>query len=336
VKKIWRFMREENLHRVLAWVVALVVLSSILISLLEPGLKWVDSVWWSIVTLTTVGYGDFSPVTGGGRAVAVIIMFLGIGLLGTLSATLASMMISRRLKEDKGMSKYNFEKHIIICEWNHRALAILKEIRSDAKTCETPVVLIAECDSTPVDDPDLYFVKGPVNDETLARASAAAAETVVILGDDKLDANARDAKVVLSTLTVECHCEGVYTVVELVEEKNRQHCVRAQADEIIVGNELSSHLIASAALNHGISRIVSELLSTQYGNDLYEIPAPATLAGKQFIDVFTRLKKEHQVTVLGVQKGKAGNLVSNPPGDYVVDSGDYLIVMGTSAAMAMP
>ncbi len=42
------------------------------------------------------------------------------------------------------------------------------------------------------------------------------------------------------------------------------------------------------------------------------------------------------MTVLGVQKGKAGNLVSNPPGDDVVESGDYLIVMGTSAAMAMP
>lgn len=336
MKRIWRFLREENLHRVVAWVVVLVFCSSVLISLLEPGLKWTDSVWWSIVTLTTVGYGDFSPVTGGGRAVAVVIMFLGIGLLGTLSATFATMMISRRIKEDKGMSRYTFEKHIIICEWNHRAQAILKEIRAEHKTRETPVVLIGDCESKPCDDPDLYFVKGSVNDDTLARASAAAAETVVILGDDKLDANARDAKVVLSTLTVESYCSGVYTVVELVDEKNSQHCVRAQADEVIVGNELSSHLIASAALNHGISRIVCELLSTQYGNDLYGMPVPELLAGKPFMEVFIQLKKTHQATVLGVQKGKAGTLVSNPPGDYVVELGDYLVVMGVSGGIAAP
>lgn len=52
-----------------------------------------DALWWSLVTLTTVGYGDLSPVTTGGRIGAVILMLVGIALLGTVAATLASVFV---------------------------------------------------------------------------------------------------------------------------------------------------------------------------------------------------------------------------------------------------
>lgn len=328
MKRFWHFLQKENFHYVLLWVVILVSLSAVTIAFLEPGLSLADSIWWSIVTLTTVGYGDFSPVTAGGRLVAVVIMFFGIGLLGMLSATLASILISKRMRENKGMSSYSFKGHIIICEWNHRARAIIKELRGDNQTKKSPVVLIADIDEKPLADPELYFIKGSVNEETLGKAGADQAGTVIILGDDHLEETARDAKVVLSTLTVECTCPNAYTVVELVDEKNGRHCQRAQADEIIIGSELSSHLIASAAINHGISHIVSEILSTQYGNDLYSMALPGELLGKSFLDVLTRIKQQYGCTVLGVQKGKAGKVVSNPATDYTVGQGDLLIVIG--------
>jgi voltage-gated potassium channel len=49
-----------------------------------------DAIWWTLVTMTTVGYGDFVPVTSGGRIVAVVLMFLGIGLFGVLTSYVAS------------------------------------------------------------------------------------------------------------------------------------------------------------------------------------------------------------------------------------------------------
>ena len=49
-----------------------------------------DSVFWAIVTVTTVGYGDIVPITAAGRFMAVILMFSGVGLLGVLAGTLAS------------------------------------------------------------------------------------------------------------------------------------------------------------------------------------------------------------------------------------------------------
>jgi voltage-gated potassium channel len=49
-----------------------------------------DALWWSMSTVTTVGYGDESPVTGEGRMVAVLLMVGGIGLVGAVTATMAS------------------------------------------------------------------------------------------------------------------------------------------------------------------------------------------------------------------------------------------------------
>ena len=52
-----------------------------------------DSLWYSIVTITTVGYGDRYPVTPGGRITAVFIMFMGVGIIGALASILASMLV---------------------------------------------------------------------------------------------------------------------------------------------------------------------------------------------------------------------------------------------------
>jgi voltage-gated potassium channel len=59
-----------------------------------------DALWWAMTTVTTVGYGDLSPVTTEGRIVAVALMIGGITLLGTVTATLASWIVQRVSEED--------------------------------------------------------------------------------------------------------------------------------------------------------------------------------------------------------------------------------------------
>ncbi len=57
---------------------------------------YADALWWAIVTVTTVGYGDRYPTTAGGRGVAVVLMLVGIGLIGVLTATVASFFIQEQ------------------------------------------------------------------------------------------------------------------------------------------------------------------------------------------------------------------------------------------------
>ena len=69
----------------------------------QPGAKiknFGDTVWWSITTVTTVGYGDLVPATGKGRVIAILLMMGGISLVGVVTATLASWIVQRVAQED--------------------------------------------------------------------------------------------------------------------------------------------------------------------------------------------------------------------------------------------
>lgn len=89
------------------WTAVLLVVSSLAMLDAERGVPgstiqtYGEALWWSAVTVTTVGYGDYSPVTPVGRAIAVGLMIAGIALLGMVTATLASW-IADRVGEQSG------------------------------------------------------------------------------------------------------------------------------------------------------------------------------------------------------------------------------------------
>lgn len=81
----------NGLNEVLKFTFVVIMLSAFPIAYFEEGINSIaEGVWWAIVTTTTVGYGDIAPVTTGGRIVAVILMFTGIGCIGTITANVAS------------------------------------------------------------------------------------------------------------------------------------------------------------------------------------------------------------------------------------------------------
>jgi voltage-gated potassium channel len=81
---------------------ALVVFGSVAILNVEAGITGTtiesasDALWWSFVTVTTVGYGDHYPVTDAGRLIAAVLMSAGVGLFGTLTAYFANAWIRRQ------------------------------------------------------------------------------------------------------------------------------------------------------------------------------------------------------------------------------------------------
>ena len=105
-------LKHHSLFRVLIAACATLLTGSWLVLLFEENAKgsnihsYPEALWWAIVTVTTVGYGDRYPVSAGGRVVAAVLMLTGIGLIGVLTATVASVFI----KEHTDANKETFKK----------------------------------------------------------------------------------------------------------------------------------------------------------------------------------------------------------------------------------
>ena len=254
-------------------------------------------------------------------------MFFGIGVLGMFTATIAGVFVESRLRKERGMGSVDLEGHIIVCGWNDRTREILKDLRADPRGAEAPIVLVADIEAKPAADDQLFFVRGKLNEESLKRAGIERAATVVLVGDRSLEYGARDARAVLSVLTVESLNPAVHSIVELASEEHVPHCERAGADEIIVGAEFSSRVISTAALDHGISTVLRELLSAQVGHDLITVPVPETFAGRTFFDLFSALKREQGMIALAILPHGGGNAVTNPDAETVVAADDRLVVV---------
>ena len=101
IKAVQNVLTRHKLHYTLLVAGAITVGAGVIVAEFEHGATDAnittvpEGLWWAITTVTTVGYGDFYPVTPAGRGFAVVLMLVGVGLFGLLAASLASFLIER-------------------------------------------------------------------------------------------------------------------------------------------------------------------------------------------------------------------------------------------------
>ena len=265
--------------------------------------------WWAIVTMTTVGYGDFSPTTPEGRIFAVFIMFAGIALVSLLTASISSIYVAKRIREDKGLEKVNLSDHIVLCGWNKNAESIIDSLRNLSNKDSLHLILVNEIHEDIVNhlrnkykDIDLYFVAGDfTSEEILKRASIEEAHTVIIIpniDDEKI--GSPDEKTIFATLTIKSLSSSVRVVAYLIQRENLTHIRRANVDEVVLSDDFGAYMIASHVMDPGIPQTTKGLLNAGSEERLRRVDIPSQFIGRSFDDLFEYFRSTNGWILVGL------------------------------------
>lgn len=295
----------------------------------NPDLTWQDALWYCLVTLTTVGYGDFFPKTAGGRfLVGVPLLVLGVGLLGYLLSVVATALISARNKEIKGMNPARSSHHVLVVHHPGvpRLLRLMDELQRDPSIGPDArfVLVDPDLDELPAEltHRHVHYVRGdPTRDETLQRAGIDRASHALVLLRAPGGPTA-DALNVAVTLAIEARTRHVNTVVECDDPGTQELLRKAGCDRVVCAGRFETLYMSQELLNPGVQDIVADLLSTAEGQQLYLTP----LLGAGDLATLRRQLMGRGHVLLGVQRAGVNHL--NPGPGFTLAAGDSAISMG--------
>lgn len=320
VKNIIKILRRERFFLVACSTTVVILLCAAAVFVFEHGKTnstihsfW-DGIWWAVVTIFTVGYGDKFPVSDAGKIVALGLMISGIGLLSLVTATIASVFVAQKIKEGKGLETIKERNHIVICGWNRHTEDVVAWLNSFSEKDNPAIILVNEL---PVDEIDILktkfenyniqFIRGNhANESVLQRANIQKANFVVLMADSSgvHTRDRTDERTILSALTIKSMVPKIRIVAELLDSDNKPYLKRANVDEIIIMEDYMGSLLASAVTQPGLPQVFSTILSREDRNKLQRTAIPGQFVGKSFKELSDYYRGKKNVILIGLLREK--------------------------------
>lgn len=277
VYRIWRGLAKLSFLSITLASVAIIIIGTLLGYILEPETfnSVFDSFWWTMTTLTTVGYGDFYPTTVAGRWLGIFLFLFGIGVIGTLIGKLVEVGATYQRLKREGKLVYRGEGHYVYIGWSPKTKKAIEEVFIHEPKAE--IVLIDQLPEEPMAHDQIHFVNGDASDEeVLLQANVLKARRVGIFADNRItETLLADGKSLLVASAVEAlsseHKVDLHTVVEVCEERNISKFKHVRVDDFILANDSVSLLMAKATLQPGTTAIFRQLLNKKSGGNIHAI-----------------------------------------------------------------
>lgn len=216
------------------------------------------ALWWAVVTMTTVGYGDLYPVTGAGRIMGVLVMISGIGLVSTLTGNLASFLVDRKARKRKGLLEVKLSDHVIFIGWNSFGPDLVATLKANGVLENQSLVLVNSLDQETRDElafsldmgEDLHFVWGKMTQKSVIhKARPQSAKVIYILCQSDQDPKNADQQSIYAALAVRALAPKVPVYGEVALAENREHMRRTGVTDILVRGEITSRVLGMMGQN---------------------------------------------------------------------------------------
>lgn len=297
----------------------------------ESGIQTIyDAVWWSTVTLTSVGYGDLVPTTEGGRIIGFAFLFGSLTLFAVIIGQISSIM--NNIKEHRRLGQHgtNLKHHALIVGWNSFGKTVTDQLTGAGKQ----VAIVTKTKT------DIDFIK-----ENYPKSNVFALYTDYNTIDHLLKANIEDSSIVFVNLEDDTEklvyilnlkktFKDLKYIVSLDNADLKQTFVAAGVTYALSKNEIASKLLASYIFEPDVAIFNEEIIAVAETDELYDIKQYQVLKSNPYIGmpyekVFYDIKRACNAVLVGIVKiqGDSRTLLKNPEGDVLVEEHDYLLLL---------
>jgi voltage-gated potassium channel len=331
-----------------------------------------DGIWWAVVTIATVGYGDKFPITYPGRVVGLILITVGFATLSIFTGLIASLFVEDRMKGAKGLKQIRMHKHIVLCGWNKTAHNFLKALVEKGME-NSPICLLMnenpeffESLESAYPTLSLSFVRGePTQEDALKRAAVSNAAQIIILADHSLEPASADDRSIIVANAVHFLAKKDKISVQLINNENRQMLQRIGIKRIFIWDDLGAYLLADNIADANSLNIFTQLAKSPHTR-FCTCSIDADFIGKTYQELFNEIHAQETGVLIGLitnepeleldnifddnssaidqfiksTLSKSKKLLSedknsiriNPPKDYQIQDSDLAIVLKSEPA----
>jgi len=289
------------------------------------GWSFTDAVYMTVITLSTVGYGEVQRLSPTGRIFTIVVIILGVGFVFYLAGSIIQFMVEGRIREILGRRK--LEKkirgqkgHYIICGYGRVGSSICEALGSK------PIgIVVIERDPARVaklNERNILHVAGEATDEeNLIRANVQQARGLIAA----LKTDSDNVYVILSARQLN---SDLFIMARSGEERSERKLIAAGADKVVCPYSMGAHRMAQTILRPTVTDFLElTLMDTTRDIQMEEMPV---YPSSKLIDVALQdsgIRKELDLIIVAVKKAQ-GNMLFNPSSQTRLEAGDTVIAIG--------
>ncbi len=284
-----------------------------------------DALYWALITISSVGYGDISPVTAEGRVLSMVIIIAGIAMISFVTSVIVSSFSEKlsELKENRLIEEMNKSREfMIICGYGQMTRMFLKNY---AKEYRRQYIIIEK---------DKERVEMAIKEGYRAIHEDASRHDIIV------KFNSDYAKITLLALTssdvsnvyITLNAKAISTKIKVISRASSlsiaKKCRLAGADHVVMPNMIANRMLFSAITQPVMYRAFYAILTGQHLAHLDEIKLLhyQKLIGKKIGDI--DFKGGYKLLFIGIQAGVNGKFIFNPPQTLYLQQEDILLLMG--------
>lgn len=286
----------------------------------------VDALYMTVITISTVGFGEVGTTSDLSELFSIIMIFLGVGVVGYAFTTVEAMLVEGRLvdlwkgsKMDKKISA--LDEHYIICGSGELADVIIDKFIKEG--LDFLVITDERADLDDYSHHDILVIEGQATEEeVLEKAGISRAKGLIAALPSEVDN-------IVTVLTARNLNKDIYIIANSTSKSGSQKLMKVGANKTMSAVEISGKRIASLMIK---PKIISFLdVVTKVGDvemDLEEVIVKkgSYLENKDLIAA--QIPNKTGLIVLAIKRNKDKKMLFNPPGNYTFEIGDVLIVLG--------